>query len=82
MQQSNISNELDKNITRSANFIFKIDNIALIRFVNLATQLGPIIFYIMLINISFLLFLANMNKLGAFFYNIINRIKQLQIWPA
>jgi hypothetical protein len=43
---------------------------------NLNTFLEIIIFYIMQINTSFLLYLADLNKLNAFFNNITNQILQ------
>ena len=40
----------------------------------LNTLMGLIIFYVVFINNSFLLYLADMNKLGAYFNNIINQV--------
>lgn len=61
-----------------ANFIFRIDNTILIKLVKLVILLGPIRFYIVFINILFLLFSTNINKLRIFFNNIINRNKYSQ----
>lgn len=79
LQQLNISIKLNKNRARSTNFIFRIGSAASIRSVNLGTLLRQITFHIMLVNILFLLCLADMNKLGAFFNNITNEIIQSQI---
>lgn len=80
MQQLDIFVQLDKNTAGSANFIFGIGSAASIGSVNLDTSLGSITFHIVPVNTSFLLYLANMDKLGAFFNNIINEV--IQIKPA
>lgn len=82
MQQHDTSIQLDKNIAGLNNFTFRIGNVASIGFVNLNIPLGPVIFYIVLINTLFLLSLADINKLGAFFNIILNEVIQSQIQPA
>lgn len=76
MQQLDISAQLDKNITGSANFIFRIESVASIRLINLNTLLKSITFHIVPINTPFLLRLADMDKLGVFFNNITYKIIQ------
>lgn len=70
LQQLNISIQLDKNITSSANFIFKIGNIIFIRLVILDIPIELITFHIVPVNTLFLLYLADINKFRAFFNNI------------
>ena len=55
----------------SANFIFEIDNITFIGSVILDTPMGSIIFHIVPVNTPFLLCLADIDKLEAFFSNNI-----------
>lgn len=78
LQQLDITLQLDKNTARSANFIFEIGSAAFIRLINLDILLGQIIFYIVLVNIPFLLSLANIDKHRAFFNNITNQVIQSQ----
>ena len=66
LQQLDISIQLNKNITGSANFTFRIGSVALIGLVNLDTPLGPTTFYIVPVNTPFLICLADMDKLGVF----------------
>ena len=73
LQQLDISIQLDKNIAGSANFIFGIRSAISIISVNLDISLGSITFHIVSVNIPFLLCLADMDKLGEFFNNIINK---------
>ena len=82
LQQLDISVQLSKNIAGSANFTFGIGSTTSIGLVNLDISLRPITFHIVLVNTSFLLCLANMDKLGAFFNNTTNEVIQLQIQPA
>ena len=79
LQQLDISVQLNKNIAGSANFMFGIGNATSIRSVNLDTLLGPIMFYIVLINTLFLLYLTDIDKLEIFFNNITNEVIQLHI---
>ncbi len=76
LQQPHISVQLDKNIARLANFIFRIESVALIRSINLDTLLEFVIFHIVSINTSFLLCLDNIDKYRAFFNNITNQVIQ------
>lgn len=78
LQQLDISVSLDKNIVGWANLTFVIGNATSIRSVNLDTPLGPITFQIVLIYTLFLLYLAHMDKNGAFFKNNTNQIIQSQ----
>ena len=74
LQQLDISVQLDKNTTRLANFIFGIGSASLIRSINLDIPLRSITFHIVPVNTLFLLCLADINKLGAFFNNITNKV--------
>lgn len=74
LQQLDIFVQLDKNTAGLANFIFEVGNAASIRSINLATPLKLITFYIVPVNILFLLYLADIDKLGVFFNNITNKM--------
>lgn len=82
LQQLDISIQIDKNITRSANFIFKIVGATSIKSINLNILLELVTFHIIPVNTPFLLYLADMDKLGAFFNNITNEIIQSQMQLA
>lgn len=77
LQQLDISIQLDNNIAESTNFTFRIRNVALILLDNLETLISSTMFYIILINNPFLLYLADRDIFGAFFKNIINEIIQI-----
>lgn len=66
--------ELDKTINRSTNFIFRIESILSIGIIILNIFLRIFIFYIIQVNIPFLLYFADINKLKTFFNNFINEI--------
>jgi hypothetical protein len=66
--------ELRKTNFQSNDIIFDVDNISIIDRVDLNTSLKRIIFYIIEIDISFLLFLANMNKFKTYFNNVVNKV--------
>lgn len=68
--------ELNKTTAKSTNFIFEIRSTLFISIDNLDTPLRIIIFHIVQVNIPFLLCFANINKLKAFFNNLINEIVQ------
>ena len=70
------SMHLDVSIAESISFIFGIDNTVSLKSVNLITSLRSIIFHIVSINISFLLCLADMDRLKMFFNNVINQLIQ------
>ena len=74
--------QLDKNTTGSANFTFRIENAGSIGSVDLDTPLRLITFYIVLVNIPFLLCLADIDKHGAFFNNITNQVIKSKTQPA
>lgn len=75
LQQLNISIQLSKNTTRSANFLFRISNATLIGSVNSDTPLKTLVtFHILPVHKSFLLYLADIDKLGIFFHNITNEV--------
>ena len=78
MQQLDITVQIDKNIAGSANFTFGIGSAISIGSVNLETSLRLITFHIVPINTPFLLYLADIDKLGAFFKNITNEVIQIQ----
>lgn len=68
--------QLDKTTARSINFVFGIVSILSLGIVNFDILLGMIVFYILQVNILFLLYLADMDNLGALFNNLINEIVQ------
>ena len=72
--------QFDKTTTDSTSCIFGIDSTLFIRSVNLNKLSGSIIFYIMSLNISYLIYLANMDKLGVFLNNITNQVIRLQTY--
>ena len=72
--------KLDKTIVRLANFIFGISSTSSIRSINFDTLLKSITFHIMPFNTLFLIYLANMDKLGVFFNNITNQVIQSQTY--
>lgn len=74
LQKLNKFIQLYKNIAESANYIFKIKSVASIRLVILDIPLGSITFYIILVNILFLLYLADIDNFRAFFNNIANLV--------
>lgn len=76
LQQFNTSMQFDKNIVGLVNFKVEIKNTTSIELVILNISMEIIIFYIVPINILFLLCLADINKLKVFFNNIINWIIQ------
>lgn len=57
-----------------ANIIFEIGSIIFIRSVNLDTSIRLITFLIVFVNTSFLLYLANIDNLRAFFNIITNKV--------
>lgn len=79
LQPLDIFNQLNKNTIRLANFLFGIGSSILIRSINLDSLLRLVTFYLVPINIPFLLYLANIDKLGVFFNNFTNKVTQLQI---
>lgn len=70
------SMHFDVNIAESVSFTFGIDSTASLKSINFITFLKSIIFHIVSINISFLLCLADMNRLKIFFKNVINQLIQ------
>lgn len=79
LQQLDTFIQLDKNIAGLANFIFGIENAKFIKSIGLNILLKQITFYIVPVNIPFLLCLANIDKHGTFFKNITNQIIQSEI---
>ena len=76
--QKIISIKLDETTAGSANFVFGIGSTSSIGTVNLNTPIGRIVFHIVRVNTPFLLCLADMDKLGAFFNNLTNQVVQAQ----
>lgn len=76
LQQLDNTIILDKNYAGSADFVFGIEKTSSIDVINLDTPVEKIIFHIVDVNTSFLLCLADLNKLDAFFNNLTNRIIQ------
>lgn len=72
LQQFDTSVQLNKNIAGFANFTFRIENAIFIESVLLDILIRSITFYIVPINTRFLLCLAEIDKLKAYFNNIIN----------
>jgi hypothetical protein len=68
--------ELRKFDFRSNDIVFDVDNIFVVDCVELNTSLKMIVFYIIEIDTSFLLSFADMNKLKAYFNNVVNKIVQ------
>lgn len=66
--------QIDKIIAKSANFIFEISSTISIRSINLNIPLESIIFYIVLFNALFLLYLTDIDKFGVFFNNITYQV--------
>ena len=66
--------KLDKTMAESVNFIFEVRNTLSIDTVNLDTPIRIIIFYIIQINTPFLLCLTDIDKLGAYFNNLTNKV--------
>lgn len=69
--------KLDRYITRSTSFIFRIGSTLSISTVNLDIPIGLIVFYIVQADTPFILCFADIDKLGVFFNNIINKLVQL-----
>ena len=67
---------LDVDTTESVTFIFEIDSTTSIETITLNTLMRSVTFHIILVNTLFLLCLIDINKLEAFFNNIINEIIQ------
>lgn len=72
--QKIISVKLDEATAGSANFVFGIGSTSFIGTVNLDTPMGMIVFHIVRVNTPFLLCLADMDKLEAFFNNLTNEV--------
>jgi hypothetical protein len=68
--------QLDETTAESAKITFDIDSTTSIDSINLNTPLETIVFHIVQVNTSFLLCLADLDKLDAFFNNITNQIVQ------
>lgn len=79
LEQLDISVQLYKSIAGSTNFIFEIKNIASIRSVILNISMRFIKFCKMPSNSLFLLYLADIDKLGTFFNNITNQVIQMSL---
>ena len=75
-QNINKTVKININIANSASFIFEIGSTFFINTINLNTLLKTIVFYIVQINTFFLFYFVDMNKLKAFFNNIINQFIQ------
>jgi hypothetical protein len=66
--------QLHTSTIKSITFIFEIESTISIESIILSTLIKSVTFHIVSVNISFLLCLVNMNKLRAFFSNIINQV--------
>ena len=82
LQQLDPSVQLDKNTAGSDNFTFGIGSAGSIGSVDWDRPLGLITFYIVFVNIPFLLRLADIGKHGAFFNNITNQVIKSKTQPA
>lgn len=67
---------LDQTTAGSTNFTFGIGSTPSIGSISLDTPLGKVIFHIVAVNTPFLLCLADLDKLGAFFDNTKNQLIQ------
>lgn len=76
LQHINSSVKLDRTAAGSADFVFGIGKTSSIGIINLDTPMGMVVFHIVDINTPFLLCLADLDKLGAFFNNLTNEIVQ------
>ena len=76
LQNINKTVKINISITDSASFIFEINSTFFINIINLNTSLKTIVFHIVQINTFFLFCFVDMNKLKAFFNNIINQFIQ------
>lgn len=74
LQQLDISVKLNKMTAELANVIFEIRNTIFIQSVNLDILIKLITFLIVFVNTPFLLCLANIDNLGAFFNIITNKV--------
>jgi hypothetical protein len=80
LQRIDHSMKLNNSVVESAViFIFEIESISSIETVLLTIFIETITFYIISVNTSFLLCLANLNKSEAFFKNITNQIVQFNL---
>ena len=68
--------ELHETATNATNIVFGIGSASSIGTVNLGTPIGLVIFHIVQVNTPFLLCLANLDRLGAFFNNVTNMLVQ------
>ena len=76
LQQIDRSITLDESTAGSTSFVFGIGKSSSIGTVKLNTPMGIVIFYIIQVKTPFLLCLADMDRLGAYFNNITNRLVQ------
>ena len=68
---------LNRSIVGSTSFVFEINSTSSIEIIKLSTLMRTITFHIIQINTFFLLSLADMNRLEAFFNNITNEVIQI-----
>lgn len=61
-------------IASLTNFTFAIHSIASLKYINLNLTIKLVIFHIMSVKMSFLLYLTNINKLNVFFNNLTNKL--------
>lgn len=64
--------ELNKTTAGLTNFVFRISSISFISIINLNTPFKIIIFHIVQVNTSFLLYFIDIDKLEVFFNNFTN----------
>lgn len=76
MQKTFLLVKLDKITAGLINFVFEIGNTLSISMFNLDTLLKTIVFYIIQINIYFLLYFTDIDKFEAFCNNLTNKIIQ------
>ena len=68
--------QLNQSTAGSANFVFGIESIGSIGSIKISTPIESITFHIVSVNTPFLLCLADLDKSGAFFNNVTNKVIQ------
>ena len=74
--------QLNQSTAGSANFVFDIESTDSIESINISTSIGSITFHIISVNTPFLLCLADLDKSGAFFNNVTNKVIQQHQKPS
>ncbi len=67
-------NDIELNRNNVSKFKFDIDSNSFIDSINLNISIDRVVFYIILVDISFLLYLIDLNRLDVYFNNLINML--------